>query len=142
MLNDPLYVKDIRSLDGADLEAGVVVAPFRTIDIAPGSSSRVGALDGDKATLDIRHSSSKENAPYDTIRSNVRFTRQKVDANGKVVTLSANYTVAAPQGSGFSADDVVQMHRTAAHFLLYGAGSDGSFTLIPNVNTRILAGEP
>lgn len=147
MLNDPLIVAMPPTL--ADLQAQSAIwdylgsigtagnATLRATLEGDGVSKRKGKLDaGTTVTQSVSHSTSKENAPYVTDRTSIRFDFSRVDpVTGKPVTASAYCVLALPQSSAFSTEDGVLCGAILANFVLQG-GISG------NIPPRVYDGLP
>ena len=132
MLSDPLVVSLIsaaneslvQTMVGPVLDT-VSVSEFTTfhlVDLGNKSSKRNGNhYDGNKAVMSVNHSLSKENKPYDTDRTLIRFDESKIDTvTGRPVTMSAYQVIALPQGGAFTTDDAVRLGMSLALFSLLG----------------------
>lgn len=149
MLIDPLYIGTVPATEllSTAYTAGVFSSArqYATIDISPGSSKRILVSATEKGLMTISHSQTKENAPYVTNRSVVRFDLQKVDAAGKTVTLSAFAVIAQPIGGGFTDADALSLARTLGAFLYTGKSfvvPAMNKTVLDDTMSRVLAGEP
>jgi hypothetical protein len=159
MLNDPLYLAAVSpnhgTLRGTMGSTSPVLPrlqlPFRVTDLAPGKSVRVGVdsanIPGVTRDFTISHSSSKENAPYTTLRTVCRLDVNHVDANGVSVTTSAYVVVVAPQGVAGHEQTALQTAQDLCSTVLFGPrkdpaiGSDAANS-ITDFLERVLAGEP
>jgi len=152
MLKDPLvvpYVSDlIDSLpNGAAAHTALSVAfggsgagtslTLHTVSDGEGTAKRKGtAADGTKVSQTVSHSTSKENAPYVTDRTLIRYDFTRIDAvTGKPVTMSCYSLTALPQGATFTSDDARNASATLALFMLLGGVRDESDP--PRVNDVI-----
>lgn len=150
MLQDPLKIGIIdesrHTLILSDTASTVIGTgiPLATIDVNPGGSVRTAVVSGVKYTLTISHSQTKENAPFTTDRSLIRFDVEKTNVTtGKLVTASAYLVVAAPTGGDHTSADVLKYTRSLLTLLLLGdAPDEGGGVLSDTVLQRILAGEP
>jgi hypothetical protein len=98
------------------------------------------------AVMSVNHSQSKENPPYLTDRTSIRFDRKKVDpVSGKPQTLSAYSVFTLPQGGTFDIDDLIELATTLAMFTLVGGinASAGTFddAVIGDTLRRLIQGE-
>jgi hypothetical protein len=114
MLADPL------AIDGAD---------WALIQNDADLSVRVCSVDFPSDKLRIMRSTSKENAPYVTKRTVIRFDRKIPDANGKVCTYSVYQVYALPE-NGPGSDTAIADELVARINILN-----------TTVLSRILAGE-
>jgi len=159
MLSDPLVVIMFASglssahaavVDGiADLAVdGAFVCELHTTDNGAGSSKRRGVmLDGTRVSLNISHSTSKENAPLVTDRVLVRYDLTRTSAiTGKPVTMSAYAVTTLPQDGTFSPAEAASFAEALACFLLVGgkrdagAGSARPFDALDGDTVRRLLG--
>lgn len=149
MLNDPLY---LGTTDGSQASRSSAISSlselltFHTVSTGDGVSRRTGLwVDGSTPVeLTISHSSTKENAPYATVRSLVRLDLRRVDLQGRTVTLSAYAVVAFPQGEQFSDADAAHAAATLGFFLSFGKAnsSSGMGSTLEDTVERVLNGEP
>lgn len=152
MLNDPLRVAiqpaSVGTFDGGSASLSLsTIAAFRSLGGGSvGSSVReCPSVLGCKATLTVSHSSSKENAPYDTARSLVRLDLKKVDMAGKPVNMAVYIVAALPQGGVFSESDCLSAINTLLTLCLLGDVTDaGLFQLAAgnDLIRRVTEGEP
>lgn len=160
MLNDPLVVAVATSLANLrantslgdqiefQLNASAMDVTMRTVSEGEGTAKRKADLDSNtKIRQSISHSQSKENAPYVTDRTSIRFDEDRNDVvTGKPVTMSAYLVTALPQGGTFTEDDAVALACSLALFILAGARGTGSSPRVYDAELgdtlkRILAGE-
>jgi len=131
MLSDPLVVPFGKT--GLDAESTAILdylaagttgtgVSMHTTDIGPGNSKRVGSLpDGTKVLMTVSHSTSKENAPYVTDRTLIRFDLTRIDGvSGKPVTASVYSVLAFPQGPNFTSAEVSSFAEYLGAFLIQG----------------------
>jgi hypothetical protein len=103
--------------------AGEEKLVLRTVDSGASSSARKGTLlDNTKVSQKVSHSLSKENAPFVTERTLVRFDFARISpSTGKPVTASVYTVFALPQGDTFSVADMLRYGNIASIFTLQGA---------------------
>jgi len=157
MLSDPLYLgipEALVSPASVPNTEFVVVAVLHEVPSTNGTTKRKGTVQDvfsyngvdtvvDDVVLTTGHIASKENLPYATDRTLTRLDVNRVDENGKSVTLSAAMTVAVPNGV-FVDDDRLRLARMLALFVLYGpstSSSDYAGTANDLTLTRLLNGE-
>lgn len=159
MLNDPLFLANVNPNNGAmrdPLASGFATlprldAPLRVTDLAPGKSVRVGVdnanLPGQTREFVIAHTDSKENAPYRTLRTNIRLNVNLVDGNGVPVHCAAQMTIIAPQGLVGHELLALNTARELAATVLFGPrlsapGGSHLQNSMTDFLERVLAGEP
>jgi len=152
MLQDPIYVglptttniDNLRVYVSGSLMDLVNGLTLRTVDISPGGSVRVYNDGTTNYRLTIAHSSTKENAPYGTVRTTIRLDATRVDADGKPVTVFAQKTIGTPAGGPHAADMPLRLSAALDLFTLTCDLTSGfaSQDAGNTVTARILAGEP
>jgi len=159
MLNDPTHVSFISSsshpalaamLDAGNLPTNIAL---RLISSGGGGSVRKGVYSTENQEIDftLAHSLSKENKPYQTRRTVLRFDIPKVDTNGVKVTSFVYLVVGSPIGGPMTEANFLDYVRTFLYAVLFGGGLEvttelGSETIDPATGVQILEraidGEP
>jgi hypothetical protein len=110
MLEDPLSVVEFDTYGAGgpseNLLTQVGVHTFRRVPSAADRTVRVGKVGLVNSNLTVSHSTSKENAPYTTNRTNIRIDLKKVDTEGRTVVLSGSLLFSVPVGTEFGETDV------------------------------------
>lgn len=148
MLSDPLVVPQVVTdieteagpglMDYASVYSGAAHSvTLHTISDGEGTAKRKGTMsDGTKVLQTISHSTSKENAPYVTDRTMIRYDYSRNDiVTGKPVTCSAYVVIALPQGTTFTTDDARDFTLSLALFLLLGGARENAVG--PRLNDAI-----
>jgi hypothetical protein len=159
MLSDPITISDMSggllltatgALDYLGDLGHALAAPEVVLRQLQGEPVVRKGLLGDGVTtvaLKVNHSLSKENAPFVTNRSVVRFDFQKVNAtSGRLVTASGYFVSAHPLSGDFTAEEMRDNAFMLALFILQGGLSGGAhprhYDALPgDTLSRIIAGE-
>lgn len=102
---------------------GATCIALHTIGQGDGNSKRTASYLGGQShlTQTIAHSKSKENAPFETVRTMQRYDDRRINAvTGKPVTMSAYAVLAVPQSDTFNRLDARRLMEALALFILLG----------------------
>jgi hypothetical protein len=139
MLPDPLMLSSFATADivtNGDL-SHTLTNPFRTTDVAPGRTNRIGTISGNPAVLTIAGTQSNENKGTLTDRYAVKLSVRKNVEDVGPVSASVQVTLAFPR-AGFSSAELKDLSSMLFTRLYYN--SEGAVDSA--VIDRVLTGEP
>lgn len=106
-----------------------------------GKSSRSLLDSGDRFSLDLFRSETKEAKPYGTSRTNLRLSLTRTDTEGRAVTSFIQITQGQAKSSLFADADIDDLRKACLFFALYGAGGTASLANGDSIWARLRSGE-